>query len=126
MPAQTASRRAAYSSAVICGTMMCLTPLSTAGRGGFLVRGKFSHRLRDLGRVGHEEFLLRSVERHGRDVWAGHTHDGPVQAVETVLRDDGRDLGSETAGEVVLRHHHRLTRLPHRLPTLVPAHRPQP
>src|SRR5260370_41109450 len=85
------------------------TPLSPAlspgGRGGFfLVRGKLPHRLRDLGRVGHEELLLRIVEGHRGYVRPGHSHDRSVQAVESVIGDDRGDLGTDSAGKVVLVH----------------------
>src|SRR5216683_5061216 len=119
MPAHTAARRAAYSSGEICGTVRCSTPLSLTlppeggGDTTFLVRGKLSHRLRDLFRVGHEEIFLRGVERHGWDVGCGDAYDRPIQAVESMLRDDGRDLRSKPAGDVVLVHDHRLAGLAH-------------
>src|SRR6202022_3221525 len=109
MPAHTAVRLSAYSSEPTCGK-------ATGAFAGafFLVRGKSSHRLRDLLRVGHEEILLRGVERHRRDVGSGDAHDRPIQAVESMLRDDRRNFGSEAAGEVVFVHHNRLARLPPR------------
>src|SRR6266849_8462625 len=103
LPALTASRRSAYSSGPLLGKEIGVFGFGfdaffAAGRGAFLVGGKLSHRLRDLDRVGHEELLLRRVERHGRDVRSGEADDRRVQAVESMLRDDGRDLGSKTAG----------------------------
>src|SRR5258708_10581776 len=117
IPAHTAWRLAAYSSGPTCGTLRCSTPLSLTlpPEGGgdtvFLVRGKLSHRLRDLLRVGHEEILLRGVERHGRDVGGGDAHHRPVEAVESMLRDDRPRLRSKTPADVVLVHDHRLAGL---------------
>src|SRR5258708_8171081 len=108
IPAHTAWRLAAYSSGPTCGTLRCSTPLSLTlpPEGGgdtvFLVRGKLSHRLRDLLRVGPEEILLRGVERHGRDVGGGDAHHRPLGAVESMLRGEGRDPRSTTAGAAVL------------------------
>src|SRR5438128_4898553 len=114
MPAQTAERRSAYSSGEIWRGLIVLTPLSPAGGGGcldFLVRGKSSHRLRDLLRVGHEEILLRGVERHCGNIRPRYAHHRPVEAVESMLRDDRHDFSSEPTGQIVLVHHHRLARL---------------
>src|SRR6266852_4657526 len=100
MPAVTHSRRIANSAGEIWGTSFTpLTPtLSPVGeRGVFLVRGKLAHRLRDLPRAGHEEVLLRCVERHRRDVGGGDANDGPVEIVEGVLGDDRRDLRPKPA-----------------------------
>src|SRR6202521_4977797 len=119
MPAATASRRIACSCVEICinwslprspgrsvGPILIALARKVArsagwggalgsGRGeGFLVRGKLSHRLRDLVRVRHEELLVRSVERHGRDVWRRDPDHRAVEVTEGVLRDDGRDLGA--------------------------------
>src|SRR3989442_13338113 len=98
MPAHTAERRAANSSGPTCGYSIGGLPTrgEVPAEGGgwgdaplevFLVRGKFSHRLRDLLRVGHEEILLRRVEGHGGDVWRGHAHHQRMHAVESMLRD---------------------------------------
>src|SRR5919204_5816227 len=102
MPADTHSRRSAYSAWEISGTGVPSLTLPTAWGGDAtdrLVRGKFAHRLGDLRRAGHEELLLRRVEGHGGDVRPGHAHDGAVEVLEGVLGDDRRDLGAETAGE---------------------------
>src|SRR5438445_12947637 len=96
MPAHTAVRLAAYSSGPTCGKVVVFAGVF------FLVRGKLPHRLRDLRRAGHEELLLRGVERHCRDVWRGDADDRPVEAVESMLRDDGCDFPPEPAGDVVL------------------------
>src|SRR5713101_4086100 len=113
MPAPTASRLAAYSSAPIRGYEIAAFGAVVFCPAAVLVRGKLPHRLRDLGRIGHEELLLRGVEGHGGDVRPGYAHHGPVQTVERVLRDDRRDLRSESAREVVLVHDYRLARLAH-------------
>src|SRR3982074_661270 len=117
MPAATASRRLPYSSLEIWIKAFSL-PRKGEGRGRGtlpwpfrrdggplvllerLIGGKLPHRLRDLLRVRHEELFLWRVERHGRDVWRGDAHDGAVQVVERVLRDDGRDFRAESAGQV--------------------------
>src|SRR6267378_616772 len=106
MPAATASRRLEYSDAAIAGTLRdavaplrpCGPPPRRAATEIFFVGGKLSHCLRDLLRVGHEELFMRCVERHRGDVGSGDSSDGAVQAVERVLRDDGRDLGAEPTG----------------------------
>src|SRR5216684_1928267 len=108
MPAATASRRMAYSAPDTDGNVPLPDPPPCGGRGTFLVRGKFSHCLRDLVGVGHEELLLWSVERHGRDVGRRDPDHRAVEVAEGVLRDDGRDLGAETPGQVVLVHDHSL------------------
>src|SRR5215472_15733792 len=110
MPATTASRRARYSSSEIRGTP--LFSCGEAARG--LVRGKLAHRLCDLLRAGHEELLLGSVERHRGHIRRADAHDRAVQAVECMLRDGRRDLGTEAAREVVLVNDHRLAGLAHR------------
>src|SRR5258706_12886825 len=100
MPAATASRRMEYSAAEIDGKVAL--PACRGGMGwggavlsGRLVRGKLSHRLRDLLRVRHEELLLRGVERHGRDVRRRHADDRAVQVAKSVLRDDRHNFGAE-------------------------------
>src|SRR5258708_21223250 len=105
MPAATASRRIAYSSVEIVGYVSFLDP-PCGGTEDFLVRGKLSHRLRDLVRVGHEELLLRCVERHRRDVRRGDADDRAVEVAEAVLRADRRHLGPEAPARVVLLHDH--------------------
>src|SRR5439155_9726685 len=112
IPAHTASRRALYSSAVMCGTVRVAAAF---GLGAVLVRGKLPHRLGDLVRAGHEEVLLWRVERHPGHVWRRHPHDWTVKAVEGMLRDGRGHLGAKPTGEVVLVHDHRLARFPHRL-----------
>src|SRR5260370_34342070 len=114
MPAATASRRIAYSSVEIVGYVSLLDP-PWGGTEDFLVRGKLSHRLRDLVRVGHEELLLPGVERHRRDVRRGDADDRAVEVPEGVLRDDRRHLGPEAPGQVVFMHDHTLAGLAHRL-----------
>src|SRR5437899_4502376 len=110
MPAVTLSRRAWYSAAEICG--------NTVSWGAFRVRRlvgcKLPHRVRDLLRAGHEELLLRPIEGHRRDVRCGDTDHRPVQVLERVLRDDGRDLRSKTACQIVFVYDHRLSRFAHR------------
>src|ERR671922_2903707 len=74
MPADTHSRRSAYSAWEISGTGVPSLTLPTAWGGEAtdrLVRGKFAHRLGDLRRAGHEELLLRRVEGHGGGVRPG-------------------------------------------------------
>src|SRR5260370_4611428 len=105
MPAHTAVRLIAYSSGPTCGKVVLFAGVF------FLVRGKLSHRLRDLLRVGHEEILLWSVEVHGRDVGRGHAHHRPIQPSESMLRDARRDLSSKPPGQSVLAHDHRLASL---------------
>src|SRR5437879_2399834 len=112
MPAHTASRRALYSSAVMCGTVRVAAAF---GLVAVLVRGKLPHRLGDLVRAGHEEVLLWRVERHPWHVWRRDPHDRTVEAVECVVRDGSSDLGAKPTGEVVLMHDHSLARLAHRL-----------
>src|SRR6202158_4710937 len=116
IPAKTACRRSEYSSGEIVGKA-CPLPRKGGGWGGGAglprvppVRGKFSRRLGDLLRVWHEEFLLRAVEGHRRNIGPCDTHDRAVQVAESVLGDDGGDLRAESAGEIVLVHDHRLTR----------------
>src|SRR5690242_21827027 len=99
MPAATLARRSAYSACEIAGTWT-----GARGLAARLVGGKLAHRLRDLGRARHEEILLRGVEGHARDVGRGDAHDRAVEVVERVLGDDGGDLRSEAAGQVVLVH----------------------
>src|SRR5689334_11050473 len=115
MPAATASLLSLYSSWEMEGSSL---PTKWGGPGWGLrlldrrsVGGKLEHRLRDLGRAWHEELLLRCVERHRGDVRRRDPHHRPVEAVESVLRDDRRDLRAEPAREVVLMHDHRLARL---------------
>src|SRR5712691_7484003 len=126
MPAHTAERLAANSAGTTCGYSIGDLPTrgeAPAEGGGWgdarfdvvLVRGKLPHRLRDLLRIGHEELLLRGVERHGGDVRRGDPHDRPVKAVESMLRDDGRDLSPKPASDVVLVDDHRLAGLANRL-----------
>src|SRR5712692_10039033 len=117
MPAATASRRMAYSSVETDGNDL----VPCGGREDFLVRGKLSHRLRDLVRAGHEELLLRCVERHRRDVRRGDADDRAVEVAEGVLRDDRRHLGPEAPGQVVLMHDHTLAGLAYRLEDRVPV-----
>src|ERR1700680_903147 len=111
MPAPTASRRSANSWGLI--DLMLWGPCAAfaGGRGVgtclpaaavFLVRGKFSHCLRDLGRAGHEELLLRTVKRHRGNVGRGDAHNRPIEIPECVLRDDRRHLAAEATCEVVL------------------------
>src|SRR6266446_5906791 len=111
MPAATLSRRRLYSACSIWGGGTWVL----GGRGRALpeplVGGKLAHRLGDLGRAGHEEILLRRVEGHRRDVRRRHANHGSVETVESVLRDDGRNLGAKAAREVVLMDDHRLARL---------------
>src|SRR4030088_414282 len=90
MPAPTASLLSAYS----CLSIASGATFARAASGGmrhlpgergvpsFLVRGKFSHRLRDLVWVGHEELLLRGVERHRWHVRCGDPDHRPVEVVE--------------------------------------------
>src|ERR1700693_4599206 len=119
MPAATASRRIAYSSVEMVGydPVPFVRPSprpspASAGEGeDFLVRGKFSHRLRDLVRVWHEELLLRGVERNGRDVRRRDPDDRAVEVAESVLRDDCSDLRAEASGQIVLVDDHALARL---------------
>src|SRR5712692_4486867 len=113
MPATTASRLTRYSSSVMRGTGVPSRPPRERG-GVRLVRGKGAHRFGDLLRAGHEELLLRAVERHRGNVWRRDAHDRTVEAVERVLRDGRRNLRAETAGQVVLVHDHRLAGLLHR------------
>src|SRR2546421_11343930 len=92
MPAHTASRRALYSPAVMCGTVRVAAAF---GLGAVLVRGKLPHRLGDLVRAGHEEVLLWRVERHPGHVWRRHPHDRTVKAGGSVGREGGSDLGAQ-------------------------------
>src|SRR5258708_25184395 len=130
MPAATASRRIAYSSLEMAGydpppdqdRERSWPPSPLRGRGDMrLVRGKFSHRLGDLVRVRHEELLLRSVERHGRDVRRRDPDHRAVEVAEGVLRDDGGDFGAETPGQVVLVHDHSLAGFADRFQDRVPV-----
>src|ERR1700682_6428053 len=100
MPAPTASLLSAYSCAVI--DLMAFGIAVAPTTAPLLVRGKLSQRLRDLVWVGHEELLLRGVERHCGDVRTRDPYDRPVEVVESVLRDDRRDLRSKASSEVVL------------------------
>src|SRR3989442_1513336 len=112
MPAHTAVRLAAYSSGPTCGKVVVFAGVF------FLVRGKLPHRLRDLRRAGHEELLLRGVERHCRDVWRG-------DAVESMRGDDGCDSPPDPAGDVVLVNDHRLAGLANRFEDRVTVERRQ-
>src|SRR5258708_18275983 len=123
MPAATASRRMEYSASEIDGNDPLPDPPPCVGRGVFLVRGKLSHRLGDLVWVGHEELLLWSVERHGRDVRRRDPDHRAVEVAEGVLRYDGRDLGAKTPGQVVLVHDHSLAGLADRFQDRVPVER---
>src|SRR5580704_1047231 len=132
MPAATASRRMEYSSVVTIGydppprpSPLRGTETSLPGMEDFLVRGKLSHRLRDLVWIRHEELLLRGVERHGRYVWRCDPHHRAVEVAESVLRDDGGYLGAETSGQVVLVHDHSLAGFAHRFQDRVPVERRQ-
>src|SRR2546423_15522747 len=93
MPAHTASRRALYSPAVMCGTGRVAAAF---GLGAGLVRGKLPHRLGDLVRAGHEEVLLWRVGRHPGHVWRRPPHDRNVKAVESAVRDCSSGLGAKT------------------------------
>src|SRR5258708_23455227 len=76
MPAATLSRRRSYSARLMAGTVR------TTGFGVrrlLSVGGKLSHRLRDLLRAGHEELLLRPIERHGGGCPGGGPRRGGVQ-----------------------------------------------
>src|SRR6058998_1295612 len=90
-----------------------------------LVGGKLSHRLRDLGRARHEEVLLGRVERHRRDVRCGDADHRSVQAVESVLRDDGRYLRAKPASEIVFVDDHRFACLADRFENRVAVERGQ-
>src|SRR5438093_11021141 len=112
MPAAMASRPFRYSSGEIEGISL---PTACGGPGWGLrlldrrsVGGKSANRLRDLLRARHEEVLLRSIERHRRDVRRRDPHDWSIQAVESVLGDDRGDPRPESAPEVVLVDHYRL------------------
>src|SRR5439155_23995252 len=100
MPAATAWRRWAYSSAVICGIDVPSRPPRQRG-GVFLVRGKLAYRLGDFFRARHEEFLLRAVEGHGGDIRRRDAHDRTIEAGEGVLGDGRGDLRAEAARQVV-------------------------
>src|ERR1700686_1499725 len=133
MPAATASRRIEYSSLETVGydpppdqDRARSWPPPWRGNGDiFLVRGKFSHRLRDLVGVRHEELLLRGVEGHRRDVRRRDPHHRAVEVTESVLRDDRGYLGAETSGQVVLVHDHALPGFTHRCQDRVPVERRQ-
>src|SRR5207244_10537239 len=108
IPAHTASRRALYSPAVMCGTVRVAAAF---GLGAVLVRGKLPHRLGDLVRAGHEEVLLWRVERHPGHVWRRHPHDWTVKAVEFVVSAGGCDLCALPSGACVRVKDHRLLRM---------------
>src|SRR5947207_7895755 len=106
MPAATASLLFRYSPWEMVGISL---PTAWGGPGWGLrlldrrsVGGKLAQRLGDLVRAGHEEVLLRPIERHRRDIRGRDPHDRPVQAVEGVLGDDRGDLRAESSREVVL------------------------
>src|SRR5438445_10648696 len=90
-----------------------------------LVGDKLSHRLRDLGRARHEEVLLGRVERHRRDVRCGDANHRSVQAVERVLRHDGRYLRAKPASAIVFVDDHRFACLADRFENRVAVERGQ-
>src|SRR5207245_3408303 len=82
MPAATLSRLRSYSARPIAGmvftTGFAVLRLRSVG-------GKLPHRLRDLLRAGHEEFLLGGVERHRWSIRGCDACHGPVELVGSLL-----------------------------------------